>query len=397
MALFGRRAGMGGGLERRTLSFIAPPIGAHIQAAEDFAAGSVEGAMRHNAVWKCVRLVSDVVSCMPPMVYRGQQGVPGAARVPAPLILTEPSADADVSDFVYMGMASLLLRGNVYGEILSRDAAGFPTQIELQHPDRVKVRLDQDGNVEYKYGSKTMDVHAVWHRMAYRMPGMHVGLSPIAYAKATVRQSAAAQRFATDWFDAGGHPGGILKNTAKSIDQSSAKTIKERFLTAARSREPVVVGKEWDYTDIKINPEESQFLNTQKYTGAQVCGIFGVQPELAGEASEGSSITYANVESRGIDFMKFGLAGWIGRWQRWMTALTPRGQYVKLDPGGLLQGDTLTRYQAVHMLVGGRIITQDEARAILLELPPLTPEQQEQIDKLVPALPPPVPSPKIGA
>lgn len=384
--------------EKRSLSFIAPPIGAHIQAAEDYAAGSVEGAMRHNAVWKCVRLVSDVVSCMTPMVYRGHAGIPGAVRLDAPGILTQPSASADISDYMYMGMVSLLLRGNVYGEILEM-RNGLPTQIELQHPDRVKVDVDLDGRVTYKFGSKKMDPHVVWHKMAYRMPGMHTGLSPISYAKSTIRQSASAQRFATDWFDAGGHPGGVIKNanTKKLVDQAEATTIKTRFLAAARSREPVVLGGGWDFTEIKISPEESQFLGTQKWTGSQICGWFGVPPEIVGEASEGSAITYANVESRGIDFLKYGVAGWIGRWERWFGQLIPRGQYTKLDKGALLQGDTLTRYQSIHMMVAARIITQDEARAMLLELPPLTPEQREMVDALVVSTPPPVGSPKIGS
>lgn len=399
MAVFWRRGGTAPGtLERRTLSFIAPPIGAHIQTAEDFAAGSVEGAMRHMAVWKCVRLISDVVSCMQPVPYRGQRGVPGAKAVPAPPILTAPSAGADISDFVYMAQASLLLRGNAWGQILERDQSGFPTQIELQHPDHVSQEVKSQGQVVTKFGSTVMMPDQIWHKMAYRMPGMHKGLSPVSYARATIRQSMAAQRFATDWFDAGGHPGGILKTDAKkTVDQKDAKTIKERFLAASRSREPVVMGNGWDYTPITINPEESQFLSTQKYTGAQVCGLFGVQPELVGEASEGSSITYANVESRSIDFMKFGLSGWIHRWERWLGELIPRGQYVKLDARGLLQSDTLTWYQAIHMLVAARIITQDEARAILLELPPLTPEQRDEIDALIATLPPAVPSPKIGS
>jgi hypothetical protein len=111
-------------------------------------------------------------------------------------------------------------------------------------------------------------------------------------------------------------------------------------------------------------------------------------PELVGEATEGSSITYANVESRSLDLTKYGLAGWISRWERWWGALTPRGQYVRLDKSLLLEADTLTRYKAIHMLVAGRIITQSEARAMLLELPPFTPEQQAEVDKLVVPTPP---------
>jgi HK97 family phage portal protein len=333
------------------------------------------------------------------MLYRGTPGVPGSVRLDPPLVLTQPSASADISDWMYMGMVSALLRGNIYGDILDW-SAGYPAQIELQHPDRARVQVDRDGHVVYKYGNKVMDTRTqVWHRMAYRMPGLHQGLSPISYAKGTVHQSFSAQRFATDFFDSGGHPTGIISNATvkKFADQREVTIVKDRFLAATRNREPVVMSGGWSYTDLKIDPEESQFLDTMKFTGSQICGFFGVPPELVGEASEGSAITYANVESRSIDFAKYGLAGWIGRWERWLSGLVPRGQYVKLDKGGLLQADTLTRYQSIHMMVAARIITQDEARAMLLELPPLTPEQQAQIDKLVLPTPPPVGSPKIGS
>ena len=152
----------------------------------------------------------------------------------------------------------------------------------------------------------------------------------------------------------------------------------------------------WDYKQIQINPDESQFLETQKYTGSAICGFFGVPPELVGEASEGSAITYANIDSRAIDFMKFGIGGWIQRLESWYTELVPRGQYVKLDATQLLRTDMLTRYQALHLLVGSRIITQDEARA-MEDWPALTPEQREEIDALVTPIPPPIGSPKIGS
>lgn len=385
--------------ERRQLSFLSPPVGAFTQALQDYAAGNTEGAMRQHTVWKCVRLVSDVIACMTPIVYSGPgPGFGQANRLPSPPMLTQPAADADIFDQTYMIMVSLLLRGNVYGEILDRDKWGRPAQIELQHPDRVKVKEESKGQFVYKFGSKTMEPDQVWHKMAYRMPGVHTGLSPIKYAQRTVQLSINAQNFGNQFFEDGGHPSGILTNeTVKTVTQDEATTIKQRFLAAVRgTREPVVMGGGWKYEQIQINPDESQFLETQKYSGGAICGFFGVFPEIVGEAVEGSSITYANIESRGLDWMKFGLGGWIKRLENWYGAFVPRGQYVKLDTSQLLRSDTLTRFQALHLLVGSRIITQDEARA-MEDWPALTAEQKAMIDALVTPIPPPIGSPKIGS
>lgn len=398
MALF-TRARPTDGRESRALSFITPPIGVRVEAMQNGFGGDVESSMQQHTVWKCVRLVSDVVACMTPVVYKGPGvGFGKADRIDSPQILTQPSADADIFDFTYMLMVSMLLRGNTFGQIMNEDKLGRPTQIELLHPDKVKVVEQTNGTIMYRCGAAPLDPSTVWHRKGYRMPGLPVGLSPIKYAKGLVELSNAAQLFGNRFFADGGHPSGILTNaTQKLVTQDEADTVKKRFLAAIRGgREPVVMGGGWEYKQISIAPDESQFLQTQKYSSSAICGFFGVPPEIVGEASEGSAITYANVESRSLDFLKFGIGGWIERLERWYTGLVPRGQYVKLDTSKLLRSDALTRFQALHLLVGARIITQDEARATE-DWPALTAEQRAEIDALITPIPPPIGSPKIGS
>jgi len=386
--------------ETRSLTFIAPPIGAYTQALQDYAAGDIEGAMRQAAVWKCTDLIASMLSLMMPQSYRGPSLSVGAAKLvqTPPSILEQPSADSDVMDWTYQAQMSLLLRGNAYGRILDRGAFGLPTQIELQHPDRVKVDEDKDGQIVYKYGNEKIPPLEVWHVGAYRQPGIRTGLSPIKYHQKIIQQHLSAQRFGNQWFDDGAHPSGILTNdTKKLVDQAEAKTVKARFMNAVHgTREPVVMGGGWKYQQVQIAAEESQFLDTMKYNGGQVCGIYRVPPELVGEASEGSAITYSNVESRGLDFLTFTMARWIRRWEKWWDALTPPGQYTKLDESPLLRTDALTRWQINHMKVGSRTYTQDEVREGE-DMPPLTPEQRAEIDALVMPTPPPIGSPRIGS
>src|SRR5690348_2621891 len=110
------------GREQRSLTFIAPPIGAYTQALQDYAAGDIEGSMRAAAVWKCVDLIASMASLMTPQAFKGAGIGQGTSSLVAnqPPIVVQPSADADIADFIYMGTASLLLRGNVYGRILER-------------------------------------------------------------------------------------------------------------------------------------------------------------------------------------------------------------------------------------------------------------------------------------
>jgi HK97 family phage portal protein len=285
-------------------------------------------------------------------------------------------------------MVSLLLRGNVFGEIVARDAFGRPAQIQLKHPDRVKVTEDRDGVIVYKYGQREIPVENVWHKRAFEMPGVVTGLSPIKYHQKLIELSTTAQSFGLQYFQDGGHPSGMLTNdSVKIVSQADAVTIKQRFLAAVHgTREPVVMGGGWKYEQIQIRPDESQFLETQKYTGGQICGMLGVPPELVGEASEGSAITYANVDSRSVDFLKFGLIGWISRFENMYTQLLPRGQYVKLDTSPLLRTDALTRWRINHMKVGMEAFAPSEIRESE-DYPPLTAEQKAEIADLSPIKP----------
>ena len=371
--------------------FIQPLIGAHLQALTDQTAGDIDSSLKHDAVWQCVNLISYCLAMMPPFAYRGDpQGFGRANRIPdQPVILNQPSAGADIMDFLAMAMTSLLLRGNVYGIIADTDGFGRATQIELQHPDQVHVKQLSDGSVEYKVRNQPVPAADMWHKMIHRMPGKVTGLSPIQYAAQSVRLAEGARSFGSRYFEDGGHPSGLITNEStdlKQITADDAVTIKQRFMAAVRnSREPVVMGGGWKYQAIQITPDESQFLNTQKLAASAVCGWFGVRPEMVGKASEGSAITYQNVENRMLDFLVYPLGPWLSRWERWLGAELPGRQYVKFDTRGLLKTDLLSRLRAYHLMADTHAFSPDEIRAAE-DLPPLTPAQVAQILELNPGL-----------
>lgn len=399
MGVFSGPRVQAGRRENRALAFIQPLIGAHLQAYSDSRGGDMDAALRQQTVWSCTNLISSVMSMMPPYAYSGApQGYGDANRMRnQPVLLNNPSSRGDIMDFIYMGTMSLLLRGNLYGIIVDRDSAGRATQIELQHPDQVRVKELDDGTVEYTVRSTRVSPADMWHKAVFRMPGKVSGLSPIQYASRTIHLSEAAKSFGSRFFEDGGHPSGLIVNDGsdmREISADDARTIKDRFMAAVHgSREPIVMGGGWKYQPISVNPEESQFLNTQKWTDNQICRVFLVPPEMVGVASEGSAITYANVENRMLDFLVRTMSFWIIRWERWLGWELPGRQYVKFDDRALLKTDFLSRLRGYHMMVGSRAFTQDEVRA-LEDMPPLTPAQQAQIDKM--PLQPPVPGPRSG-
>jgi HK97 family phage portal protein len=333
------------------------------------------------------------MAMLTPWAYTGPGfGAGMAARVPVqPQILTNPGSDADIYDFLYMGTMSNCLKGNQFGTIVGRDRLQLPVQVELENPGVVKVRKLADGTYEYRFRNEIIPPDRLWSRPMFRFPGSPLGMSPVQYGIHATRLGLGAERYGNMYFEDGGHPTAVLTNDKlDEVSEDDARTFKQRFMAALRnSREPVVAAGGWKYQAVQTTPDQAQFLDTQKLSDGKVCRFMRVAPEMVGCASEGSSITYANVEQRALSFLTYTMFRWIKKWEMWLGACLPPGQYVKFDLDSLLRVDFLTLWTGLHMAVGSRIITQDEGREIV-DRSPLTAEQKEMIDALVMPLPPPV-------
>lgn len=66
------------------------------------------------------------------------------------------------------------------------------------------------------------------------------------------------------------------------------------------------------------------------------------------------------IEQRDLSLVKYAVAPWLGRLERAMTTLVPRGQYVKFNAGAFLRADTLTRYQAHAIALDKGFLTIEE-------------------------------------
>lgn len=320
-------------------------------------------AMRLSAVWSCVRLLADTISTLPVDVYRDGK------NIATPPLLVTPAAGTPRHDWLYQVMVSLLLRGNAYGVITARSGATLlPAQVELVDPDQVQVDR-RDGVTSYRIGATGYEAEDVWHVRAYPVPGLPVGLSPVDYARQAIGLGLAAEKFGARFFGDGATPSGFL-STDQRLDQTQAETVATRWRQMhGDHRKIAVLAGGLKFNPITIAPDESQFIETQRFTVAQIARVFGVPPEMVGSDS-GGSLTYANVESRALDFLRYSVQPWLVRLEVALSALLPRQQNVKFNAGGLLRATTKERYDAHKVALDAGFLTVDEVRA-LEDLPPL--------------------------
>lgn len=310
-----------------------------------------DSAMRHDAVWGCITRISQDLSQLPPDVFY-RDGQTKREVDPKPQIIAAPSMNAKPLDWRYQIIASWLSAGRVWGLVTQTDqGVEFAQRIELV-PES-SVRIDPLGartrfyvdNVEHEL----WPVGDLWHEPAYTMPGYPFGMSPIAYHAATIGMGLTAAKFGYDTLAAGGHPSALLQPEGQLNDEQAGK-LKQRFMELTRgNRDPIVLPSTTKYTPIQISPEESQFLESMRYSSEQIIArVYLEDPADYGLSSTGSSITYANRVD--ADLARFKRRQfWVTKLQAALTDLLPPRQFVKLNTNAALMMTPKERHE-VHAI-----------------------------------------------
>jgi HK97 family phage portal protein len=328
----------------------------------------VESALRLSTVFGCVRLLADSVSTLPLHVYRGEDRDP----IPTPPLLQRPSADfPELEEWLWALMASLLLRGNAWGVITDRSGAGLlPAQVDLVHPDRVAVTVEDGQNVVRINGQK-QDRANLLHVKAYPFPGSMLGLSPMAYARESIGLGLGAEKYGAKFFGDAGIPSGTLTSDQR-IGNEEARNLKARWNQAHKGkREIAVLGSGAKFQPTMIAPDEAQFIQTQKFSVSTICRFYGIPPEMMAGETAGHE-AYTSPEMRGTDFLTFTLRPWLRRVERAVSGLLPSTQRAKFNAGGFVRATLLDRYQAHKIAREAGFLTVNEIRE-LEDRPPLPP------------------------
>ncbi len=329
---------------------------------------SIGEAIRLDTVWACVDLTADLLGTLPVGEYRRGDGV--RVELQPSQIVAAPSATIGQIDWRTQYWTSQMLRGNVFALITEWTKDVWPARAEMINPDAVSWDTESG---RYRVGDSLHDAYPLgdlWHVPGLTIPGYRFGLSPLMAAAAQVSLGLSVQGFGRRWFEDGAHPSAIIKSSSM-ISPEQANSIKTKVLQVLNgTREPLVVGKDIDYQPIQIAPEESQFLETIGASERQICRIFRMPPEMIGATSGGDSVTYANVEQRGLHFLTYSAGPRLYRAEAAWSALLPRPRYVKHKVDALQRVDYASRIKGMDIEIRNGTLGRDEARA-LSERPPI--------------------------
>ncbi len=383
--------------ESRTLT--AENNGGHLLAdfghgggAFDTAHVSQARALSLSYVFAATRVIAGTISSLPLKGYRDL----GDTRQPMgtlPQLFEQLRLSGQLRPWLHRFFASLALRGNAYGLVVSRDGFGFPTAIEWLDPSAVTINDAVPGRPEFVFNGRLVPREDMVHVPWFTLPGQVEGLSPVGAFARTMGIGLHAETFASDWFAGGGFPPGTFRNTEKQlVSAEEAEVLKARLVQSIRSRKPIVYGRDWEYNPVSVPAKEAQFLETIKATATQVAHIYGIPPEEIGGES-GSSMTYATVELNQIR-LAGALRQWMVTFEEAMFALLPERQYVRFNADALVRTDLRTRWEVNRLRVEMGAASVDEIR-VQEDLTPL-PDGQGQNYNVPPAGSQPNPAPLVG-
>lgn len=347
------------------------------------AAVTNDTALRHSAVWACLRLRANLISTMPVDVYRKVNGV--RIEVPPPPVLVNPGGTrVKIKEWLYSSQVDLDRAGNAIGLITETHPSGLPARIDLQPVGECSIIPAKDDKRapdgwKYRISGKSYYPDEVWHEKQYTISGFPMGLSPVAYAAWTIGEYLSIMDFALDFFGNSGVPAMHLRNKAKTLDSPKAQEIKDRFSASVQQGGLFVSGSDWELNLLQSEAAANSWLDAKAASVADVARFFDCPGDLIDAAVQSGNITYASITQRNLQLLIMHIGPAIIRREDNLTDLTSRPRYVKLNSDALLRMDPKARAEMLKLQIDSRTRTPNEARE-LDDLPPLTPEQVAELD-----------------
>ncbi len=312
---------------------------------------SEKTALQLAAVWGSVSLIADSIATLPIKQWRLEKGE--AVEIdPAPVI-QQPWSEITQRDFITQGSLSMLLRGNLWGQIVARDDRQNPTQVKLIHPDHARiVRNSNNGNIEVRYWNDLINPDNVTRAMALSVPEGLEGLSPIEYLRNTMGLARAQDLWGGAFFANSARPDGVIE-VQGDLDEDETKAMRDSWLEAhqgiGHSHLPAVLTGGAVWKAITMNMSDVQFLEQMQFSEMVISGrIYRVPPHMIGIVDKDTSWG-AGIEQQELGFVRNTLLIWLWRWEDLLSSWLPPRQFVTFDLSQRLRGDSLQRWSGYQI------------------------------------------------
>jgi HK97 family phage portal protein len=275
-------------------------------------------------------------------------------------------------------MVHILLYGNAYAQIL-RNGRGEVVGLYPLLPNKMRVERDEKtGLLFYRYTRfdnepPTMEGNTVilmpedvLHIPGLSMDGL-VGLSPIAACRNAVGAGLAADEYSSKYYANGAAPMGILETpTLIKNPELLRQSWNEAFGGSRNAGKVAVLEQGTTFKAISLSPQDSQLLETRKFSVEEICRIFRVPPHMVQNLERA---TFNNIEQMSLDFVMYSLMPYLKRWEQSMSrsllnADEKKRLVIQFNVDGLLRGDYKSRMEGYSIGINNGFLSVNDVRRL---------------------------------
>ncbi len=259
-----------------------------------------KGYRRNVVVYICINEIASSVA-QPKLVARRPDGKELDRNEPLARLIRRPNPEQPKFAFLEGLVTNLQSAGNAYVHKL-RNSMGMPVQIWNLRPDRMKVKPNADGSLDYyEYTVETkqfkIPANDVIHFKLHDPLDDYYGLSPVAVAGRILDLDDQALDYLRAFFTNGAAPAGILKlkEQAEPEERERIKRMwKELYGSQRGWHELAVLDASVEYEEIGSRPEKLRMGDLWGVTESRLCAVWGVPPILVQVASGIQASTFSN-------------------------------------------------------------------------------------------------------
>ena len=286
-------------LENPAVPLSSPAMWQWLTGGEPTASGesiTEINALQISTVYVCVTFIAQAIASLPFEWWeRISDGRERALENNIYYLLaTEPNPEMSAFTFKETFFGCLALTGNTYAQI-ERNGADQPVAFWPLHPFKTKpVRLPNNKLVYQTSDgmplgqTRTIQPADMLHLPLFSLNGIQ-GLSPIGLMRQSLGLAKATEKFGARFFGNGTHPGGVLTNKGPKPAPGAQKEFVESWNREQggtnQGKTAFLFGGEWDYKQIGLSPEDSQFLGTRQFQRAEIAAMYHLPPHYAGDTS----------------------------------------------------------------------------------------------------------------
>ena len=324
------------------------------------------------AVFSCVRVLTEAIAALPLITYeRYPNGDRERARGFSLFRILHDAPNPLMTSFEMRELlvGHLCLRGNAYCYI-ERDA-GEVVALWPLHPDKVTVELSGRELIykhQYDGNEKIYRMEDILHIRGLSGDGL-IGYSPLTLLRDAFGYAKAVGEYSASYFRNDASPGGIL-STPNPLSQQAHDNLKTAWSGGhsgkGKHHRVAIMDNGLQWQQIGVNPEDSQLIESQKFSVVEIARCFRVPLNLVMDYERS---TYSNVTEQNRSFLTHTLQPWLTRIEQAMaksllTESEKEKYFIEHLTQGFLRADTKDRYESYKLGLDAGFLTIEEVRQL---------------------------------